>query len=224
MSDDPLAHTPGWLAVDVWFDVMCPFCYTADTVLRRAIERFEHGASVDVRHRSFPLMPDLAQTPISVDELNGAKQGVTAEQSRAKYAPVVERARQEGLDLRFDLMQIVNTARAHQLVHIASARGREAPMVERLFRAHFTEGLNVADPQTLGDLAAEVGLDRDEVLTALDAGEGEDRFAADREMARRLGITGAPYFVFGGAFAISGAQPAEAFDQALQRAWIDDAA
>lgn len=219
MTADSFAHTPGRLAVDVWFDVMCPYCYTGDTVLRRSIQAFDHGDAVDVRHHSFQLMPDLSEQPISVDQLNAEKQGVSAAESRAKYAPIAARARTEGLDLRFDLMQIVNTRRAHQLVHIASARGKEPEMVERLFRAHFTDGLNVADLDVLAELAAQVGLDRADARAALAAGDGTSAIASDLQLARDLGLTSAPFFVFGGKLAFSGAQPAAAFDQALRQAW-----
>lgn len=208
------------LVVDVWSDVMCPFCYMGDALLERALEQFPHASGVEVRYHSFLLMPELTgDEPVDLLELLSAKRGFPREQAAAMHDQIAERGRQVGLDYRFDRAKAVGTRTAHQLSHFAAGHGKQHEMVQRLFQAYFTDGLNVADHQVLADLAAEVGLDRDAALTALADDEFADAVEADIQQARQLGITGVPFFVFAGKYAVSGAQPVEAFLQALQTSW-----
>ncbi len=212
-------HGPtGGFTVDVWSDVMCPFCYMGDALLTQALEQF--GRPVEVRYHSFLLMPDLtSDVPVSVDELLSTKHGIPREQAAAMNEQVAARGRELGLDYRFDRAAAVTTRKAHELSHHAAGHGRQREMIQRLFRAYFTDGLNIADPQVLGDLAAETGLDREAALAALASGEHADAVEEDRRQAQEIGVTGVPFFVFAGRYAVSGAQPLEVFVQALQTSW-----
>ena len=216
-------QTPDRLVVDVWSDVMCPFCYMGDTLLAQAVEQFPHASDVEVRYHSFLLMPELSEdeAPVNAADLLSAKHGLSHAQAVAMNEQVSGRAREIGLDYHLDRAQAVGTRTAHQLSHFAATAGKQHEMVQRLFRAYFTEGLNVADHQVLGDLAAEVGLDREAALTALADGEFADDVEADLRQAREYGITGVPFFVFAGKYAVSGAQPVEAFLQALDTSWTE---
>ena len=206
------------VVVDVWSDIMCPFCYMGDTLLMQAAAQFPHP--VDVRYHSYQLMPDLpADRAGDVNEILAKKHGLPRAQAEAINAQVTERAAQLGLRYRLDMAQAINTKAAHRLIHFAKSEGRDHAMVERLFRAYFTEGRNTGDYASLADLAAEVGLDRDRSLAALESGAFSDDFDRDVALARELGISGVPFFVFDGKIAVSGAQPVEAFVQALQTAW-----
>jgi len=221
MAGEAFGRPADQLVVDVWSDVMCPFCYMGDTLLDQALERFPHGSRVEVRYHSFLLMPQLADgdAPVSPTELLSAQHGLPREQAQAMNDQVTERARQIGLDYRMDQAQAVSTRTAHQLSHFAAAAGKQHEMVRRLFQAYFTEGLNVADHEVLARLAGDVGLDRDAALAALTSGEFADAVEADIQQARQYGIQGVPFFVFAGKYAVSGAQPVEAFLQALDTSW-----
>jgi predicted DsbA family dithiol-disulfide isomerase len=221
MAGEAFGQAADRLVVDVWSDVMCPFCYMGDTLLEQALEKFPHASGVDVRYHSFLLMPQLTDddAPVNPAELLSAKHGMPLEQAQALNDQVTERAKQIGLDYHFERAQAVSTRTAHQLSHFAAAQGKQHEMVQSLFKAYFTDGLNVADHQVLAGLAADVGLDRDAAISALASDEFADAVEADLEQARQYGITGVPFFVFAGKYAVSGAQPVEAFVQALTKSW-----
>ncbi|MGI5188190.1 DsbA family oxidoreductase [Promicromonospora sp. CA-289599] len=223
MAGEAFGQATDRLVVDVWSDVMCPFCYMGDTLLAQALEKFPHASGVDIRYHSFLLMPHLTDddAPVTPTELLSAKHGLPREQAQAMNDQVTERARQIGLDYRLDQAQAVATRTAHQLSHFAAAHGKQHELVQQLFKAYFTDGLNVADHQVLADLAAEVGLDRDAALAALESGEFADAVEADIQQAHQYGIQGVPFFVFGGKYAVSGAQPVDAFLQALDTSWAE---
>lgn len=208
------------LAVDVWSDVACPFCYMGDALLAQALEEFPHQADVEVRYHSFLLMPELTgDAPMGLNELLATKRGFPLEQAAEMNAQVAARGREIGLDYQMGRALAVNTRAAHELSHFAATHGQQHEMIVRLFKAYFTDGLNVADHQVLGDLAAEIGLDRDAALAALAGGEFTDAVEADLQQARQMGISGVPFFVFAGKYAISGAQPVEVFSRALETSW-----
>ncbi|MFC6509366.1 DsbA family oxidoreductase [Promicromonospora citrea] len=226
MGGEAFGAPSGRLVVDVWSDVVCPFCYMGDTLLDQALEQFPHAADVDVRYHSFLLMPDVAEgaAPVNPADYLAARYRIPREQAVAMNDQVTERARQVGLEYHLDRAQSVSTRTAHQLSHFAATHGAQHEMVRRLFRAYFTEGLDLSDHAVLGDLAAEVGLDRDAALAALASQEYAAAVEADLEQARRYGINGVPFFVFAGRYAVSGAQPVEAFLQALTTSWDETVA
>ena len=208
------------VVVDVWSDVVCPFCHLGDTLLTQAIERFGHP--VEVRYHSFQLMPELPQGPgRDVVEVLAETKGISREQAEAMNAQVAARAATVGLDLRFDGALVANTRDAHRLLHLARERGVQADVAARLFRAYFTDGRDIGAHGVLADLAVEAGLDRDEVLRFLATDDLAEAVDADIAWGRRLGISGVPFFVLDGKYAVSGAQPPELFDQALATAWGD---
>jgi len=220
MAGETFGRAADRLVVDVWSDVMCPFCYMGETLLAQALERFPHSAEVEVRYHSYLLMPDLpTDRAVDLIELLVAERGFPREQAEAMNAKVAARGKELGLDYRFDRAIATNTRAAHRLTHFAKQAGRQHEMPQRLFRAYFTDGLNVGDHAVLAELAAEVGLDRDAALSALDSGVFDDDVEADLRQARQLGITGVPFFVFNGKYAVSGAQPVEAFLRVLNTTW-----
>lgn len=215
------AETPaGTLEIDVWSDVMCPFCYMGDAALAQALERFRHSDEVTIRHRSYQLMPELPDDrPVDLSALLAERRGISRAQAEAMNESVAERGRTLGLDYRFDITQTINTRVAHRLIQHAASEGRQGAIVDRLYRAYFTEGLNVADRDVLARLAEEVGLDRSAAVAALDSAELDRAIDDDIRTAAELGISGVPFFVLAGRYGVSGAQPVEAFAQALAQAW-----
>lgn len=199
---------------------MCPFCYMGDTLLERALEAFDHREAVDITYHSFLLMPDLpVDQTFDLDDLLVNQRGYPRAQAQQMNAQVAERGKQLGLEYRFDRAIATNTRRAHELSHFALRQGRQHDMMRRLFAAYFTEGLNVGDRDVLAELAAEIGLDRDAAAAALAAGEFADDVEADLREAQQIGINGVPFFVFNYKYAISGAQPVEAFSEVLNTVW-----
>jgi predicted DsbA family dithiol-disulfide isomerase len=209
------------LRVDIWSDIVCPWCYVGKRRFEAALARFSRGSDVQVVWRAFeldPAAPRVRDKSTSYAARLAKKYGVPVARAEAMISYMTDVAAAEGLDFRFDRAQSGNTFDAHRLLHLAGERGVQGALKERLLRAYFTEGEPIGEPETLVRLAAETGLDADEIGAALasDAHAGEVR--ADEEEAGALGITGVPFFVLGGRYAVSGAQPAAVLLGALEKA------
>lgn len=208
------------LRIDVWSDVACPFCYIGKRRLQAALARFPQRDEVRVVWRSFQLQPQLVTDPSRrLDEFLATTKGMPLAQVAQMQARVREMGAAEGIAFAMDRVVVANTFDAHRLLQWAQAEGRGDAMQERLLRAYFEEGANVADAATLEALAVDVGLDA-AVAAALLAGDGfADDVRRDLADARQQGISGVPFFVFDRTYAISGAQSPALFDQALAQAY-----
>ena len=207
------------MRVEVWSDVVCPWCYLGKRRLEAALDRFEHAADVEVVWRSFELDPDAPRRRTgSAAEHLAAKYGMTAEQVAASWARLTALAEAEGLEYHLDRTQGGSSFDAHRLIWLGAEHGIQDEVKERFLRAYFTEGEPIGEPDVLDRLALEAGLPPDEVADVL-AG---DRFASqvreDEERARLLGIGGVPFFVFDERYAVSGAQSVELLLEALRTA------
>lgn len=205
--------------VDVWSDVACPWCYIGKRRFEEGVRRLLESApyaDVQVTYRSFELAPDqpLDETSTVVEYLSERK-GIPRPQVEQMMEHVAHVAQAEGLTYDFDAVQQTRTLKAHELLHLAKAHGVQDAMKERLLAAYFEQGRHVGRIEELAALAAEVGLDPDEVIAALKAGRYAADVQADIEQAREFGISGVPFYVLDGRYGISGAQPAETFAAAL---------
>lgn len=215
------------IAIDIWSDIACPWCYIGKRRLETALDEFGRmpdSPPVTVAYHSFELSPD---TPVDfegneVDFLVGHKH-ISPAQAAEMLRTVGGIATSVGLDYDFDAMQHTNTVKAHQLLHLAKAHGVQRAAKERLLRAYFVEGRHVGRIAELTALGAEVGLDPAEVTRVLEADELLLAVRDDQEQARRLGINGVPFHVIDGRYGVSGAQNPEAFVQVLQRVVADRA-
>lgn len=206
------------IEIDVWSDMQCPFCYMGDTLLSQAVAELEDPESVVVRYHSYQLNPHLAaDAAIPQAELLEREKRMPRERVDAMTAQIAERGAALGIEYHFDRVLAVNTRSAHRLSHFAREHGVQHELMQRLFRATFTEGLNLGDHAVLADLAAEVGLDRDAALKVLGSDAFAEDVAADQSRARSLGVQGVPFFVINGKYAISGAQPLETFRRVLEQ-------
>ncbi|MGA9519966.1 MAG: DsbA family oxidoreductase [Myxococcaceae bacterium] len=209
------------MKVEIWSDVVCPWCYIGKRRFETALSKFPQRDQVEVVYRSFELDPG---SPVggtqSVVESLAEKYGGGVDNARRMLARVSEVAAQDGLEYHLDKSRSENTFDAHRLLHFARTRGLQKELKERLMKAYFTEGRSISVREELVAVAAEVGLDADEVRAVL---ADEQRFANDVRQdvrtAQSLGVRGVPFFVLEGKYGISGAQPLEVFEQALQRAW-----
>lgn len=210
------------MQVEIWSDVVCPWCYIGKRRFEAALANFKHRAQVTLVWKSFELDPEASRT--SEDTLNqmlAKKYGVSEERAAAMNQRVSSLAAQEGLEYHLEQAHPGNTFDAHRLIHLAATHGLQGEMKERLMRAYFTEGQPVGERETLVRLGTEVGLDADEVRAALASDAYAEAVTADEREARALGITGVPFFVIDEKYGISGAQPTELFQQALEQAWSE---
>jgi predicted DsbA family dithiol-disulfide isomerase len=206
------------MKVEIWSDVVCPWCYIGKRRFERALERFDGRDGVDVTWRSFQLNPDHPRGDRQGhDEHLAAKLGMTMDQVRALNERVIKLAAAEGLDYDFDRYQVVNTFDAHRLTHLAKARGLGAAMQERLLRGQLVGGEVLDDSDTLVRLASEVGLTAEEVRQVLESDAYSSDVEDDLREARELGVAGVPFFVIDRRYGISGAQESDLFLQVLEQ-------
>jgi predicted DsbA family dithiol-disulfide isomerase len=210
------------MKVEIWSDVVCPWCYIGKRRFEDALARFDHRGDVEVVWRSFELDP---QAPVrrdgdAADRLAG-KYGMTREKALAAQAHMTEVAAEEGLDFNFELSKSGNTFDAHRLLHLAADRGVQDAAKERLLKAYFTEGEPIGEPETLARLAAEAGLDPEEVKSVLASDRYATEVRADQRDAAGIGISGVPFFVVDRTYAVSGAQPADLLLKVLERSWSE---
>jgi predicted DsbA family dithiol-disulfide isomerase len=209
------------MQIHIWSDVVCPWCYVGKRRFERALEGFAHREQVRVTHRAFQLDPTRPRGETS------SRRSMLMSKYRRSAAEVLDMdekmetlAAAEGLEYHLtDANLTGNTLDAHQLVHLALTQGLQDAMLERLYRAYFTEQRSLFDRESLVTLGREVGLDKNVAGQALADGAFANAVAKDLNDAKQLGVTGVPFFVVDGRYAVSGAQPSEVFSQLLARAW-----
>jgi predicted DsbA family dithiol-disulfide isomerase len=208
--------------VEIWSDVVCPWCYIGKRRFESALSRFAHRDEVEVVWRAFELDPS-AQAVRDGDyaERLASKYRVAVAEARTMIDRMVSAGAADGLDMRFDLARPGNTFDAHRLLHLAFERGVQDALKERLLRATFTEGAAIGDREALAGLAVEVGLDPAEVQEALDGDAYADDVRADERRAASYGITAVPFFVVDEAYGVAGAQPPDVLLAVLEQAWAE---
>jgi predicted DsbA family dithiol-disulfide isomerase len=210
------------MKVEIWSDLLCPFCYIGKRKFERALERFAHRDEVAVAWRSFELMPDAPrESGRDMHDLLAAKLGGDRARAVAMNRHVTGEAAAMGLRYDLDRAHPTNSFDAHRFIHLAAAHGLQDAAEERLFAAHFTEARHIGRHATLKALAAEIGLDEREVADMLAGDAYAAEVRAEEAEGRALGLTGVPFFVIDRTYAISGAQPSDHFLEALRRAWAE---
>ena len=210
------------MKIEIWSDVVCPWCAIGKRRFENALERFEHSDAVDVVFRSFELDPSApSETPGTRNEHLAEKYGVTLAEAAQRHEQTTALAAEEGLEFHFDRARAGNTFDAHRLLHLARDHGLQHELKERLMLGYFSEGAPIGDKDTLQALAVDVGLDPDLVAKTLATDAFAQDVRADESRARALGITGVPFFVVDETYGVSGAQPAEMLLQVLDKAWSE---
>lgn len=210
------------MRIEIWSDVVCPWCYIGKRRLEKALDRFEHADEVEIVFRSFQLDPGAPREPVeTVAESLGRKYGGGPEAGRRMIDQVEAVAAEEGLLFRHHQSLRVSTVDAHRLLHHAAEVGRQHELKEALLAAYFIETENVADHDTLTRIAVAAGLDECRVRDVLASDEHADAVEADVQEAAALGATGVPFFVVDRRYGVPGAQPVEVFTQVLEKAWAD---
>lgn len=213
------------MRIDVWSDVVCPWCYIGKRRLEAALADFEHGEDVEVVWHSYELDPGAPSVPTErTVEVLARKYGGGIENAQRMMDQVEAVAAEEGLLYRLSRTQRVNTVDAHRLLHLALAEGgstTQGRLKEALLAAYFIDVRNVADHDTLAEIATGAGLDPARVREVLAGEEFRDEVHADVARAQSLGANGVPFFVVAEKYGVSGAQPVEVFTRALDRAWSE---
>ncbi|MEU4771104.1 DsbA family oxidoreductase [Micromonospora sp. NPDC023644] len=200
------------MEIEIYADVVCPWCYIGKRRLEQALESYD--GEVTVRYRPFQLDPSPVSEPRPLVDAMAAKFG-GPDRVRQMFGQVTEVAAQVGLKLDFDRAVAANTFDAHRLVAWATDRGRAAEIADALYRAHFTDGVDVGSRDALAALAAEVGLDAAEARRFLDSDERVAELSDELATARQIGVTSVPTFVLAGRYAVTGAQEPETLLAAL---------
>ncbi|CEA06879.1 DSBA-like thioredoxin domain protein [Arthrobacter saudimassiliensis] len=213
------------MRIEIWSDIACPWCFIGKRRFETALEGFAHKDEVQVQWRSYQLDPSLPEHYDGTElQYLSERKGMDPQQMSGMLAHVAEQARGEGLAYDFENLVVANSFTAHRLIHAARELGGPAAadaVKEALLSAHFEQGRNIGDVEVLAAIAVDAGLDAGRVRAALAGDDYADDVRQDIAEARALGVTGVPFFVIDRRYGISGAQPAEVFASALEKAWQD---
>ncbi|WP_177760905.1 DsbA family protein [Flavobacterium sp. I3-2] len=210
------------MKIEIWSDVICPFCYIGKRNFETALEQFADKKNIEVIWKSFQLDPAIPEVATeSYTDYLVKRKGMAVEQVQGMLSNVTQMATQVGLDYHLDQSIIVNSLKAHQLIQFAKLKNLGSEAEERLFKAFFIEGKNIADTETLVQLGKDFGLDESEIKANLEDEKYKYEIAQDIQEAQNIGVTGVPFFVFDRKYAVSGAQPAEAFLETLSKSFVE---
>ena len=206
------------MKVEIWSDVVCPFCYIGKRKLELALNDFADSNDIEIEWKGYQLMPDMADNQHgNVYGLLAERYGIDINQSKAMHAQVTQTASTVGLEYNFDKAIPANTLMAHELIAFAATKGKQSEAEEALFRSYFTEGRNIADMKTLLEIGVNIGLDTTDLEKDLNGHIHRSSVLADIAEGQQLGVRGVPFFVFDRKYAISGAQDPAQFLNALQK-------
>ena len=214
--------TENKMKVEIWSDIICPYCYIGKRKFEAALAQFPHKDHIQVEWKSFQLAPDIKTQPNKNAFLYmGEQRGKSVEQTQEMTSRVTQLAKQVGLTYNFDKTIAANTFNAHRFAHFARQYGKQNEAEELLFRSFFTDGKNIDDYQVLIQLGAEIGLDTIALKTALGNNSYANNVYADIYEAQQIGVSGVPFFVFNRKLALSGAQESTTFLETLEKAYAE---
>lgn len=213
------------MKIEIWSDIMCPFCYIGKRHLEKALETFSARDQVEIEWKSYQLDPTIPMSfeePVGVYEYLADRKGWSLEQSEQMHDRVVEMAATVGLEYNFDRAVVANSLFAHRVIQLAKQKGLDDVIEELFFRAYFTDGKDLASEDTLVALGQEAGLEASEIRAAIASEELAYRVSQDIQEGVNLGVRGVPFFVFDRKYGISGAEPIHVFIDTLNQT-IQDA-
>jgi predicted DsbA family dithiol-disulfide isomerase len=208
------------MKIEIWSDIMCPFCYIGKRKLEKALEQFAHKDKVEVEWKSYQLAPDLqTNTKQNVFEYLAQQKGWTLEYSKEMHKNVSSMANEAGLHYNFDKAIPANSFNAHRLLHLALKYNVQNEVKEQLFAAYFLDGKNIDDVNTLIEIGNNFGIQADEIKDLVNSQKLTDEVEQDIIEARQIGVRGVPFFLVDRKYALSGAQPTDVFTGFLEKAW-----
>lgn len=210
------------MKIEIWSDIMCPFCYIGKKHFDEALSQLDNMTSIEVEFKSFQLDPNYnhkeGETVYSY--LSNSK-NMPIEQIKAMTDHVVLSAAKAGLKIDFEKNIPANTFNAHRLIHLSRIKGLEKEVIDALFEAHFTKGQNIEEKEALKGIGVKNGLDGEEVERLLSSDDFSYEVNQDIMESRNLGISGVPFFLFDRKYAVSGAQPIESFKEVISKSYSE---
>lgn len=208
------------LKVQIWSDIMCPFCYIGKRRIEGALANFKHNKNVEIEWKSFQLDPSFqaSENDDMVEHLAN-KYGKDTTWAQGMLDDMTQNAKNSGLDFHFEKSILANSHNAHRLLHLAKKHQLGNELKEQLLKAYLTDGKNVNDLETLSNLGQLVGLDKTIVEEVLHSEAYSNEVKQDIATAQKIGVQGVPFFVFDNKYAVSGAQPVEVFLETLEKTW-----
>lgn len=205
------------MKVEIWSDVMCPFCYIGKHQFEKALSDFEGQKNVEIIWRSFELNPNIQyQEGYSLTDYLSDIKGMDKEDVNRNFDRLTKQGLEIGINFRFDIAKVMNSRKAHKIIQAAKKQGLQNEIEEALFYAYFTEGKNLEDSEILAEIAKNTGINFTDISEFLDSIELENAVNSDVYMAQQVGARGVPFFVFDDAYAISGAHGADTFLNVLR--------
>jgi len=206
------------MKVEIFSDVMCPFCYMGKRKFEMALEQFSGKEKVEVIWRSYQLNPMIKTDPsMRIDEYLSKEKGISRERATEMNNYVKEAGEKVGLTYNFEKVVVANSFKAHRFLHFAASKGKQNEAGEKLFKAYFTDGANTDDNEVLIKIGVEAGLDALEIITMLNGNDFSPEVENDLQESRMFGVTGVPFFIFNRKYAVSGAQEPAVFLEILEK-------
>lgn len=210
------------MKVEIWSDVMCPFCYIGKRKFERSLAQFPDRDNIEIVWKSFQLSPELkTDASKNTHQFLAEHKGMSLQEARRLNDGVTQMAAKEGLVYDFEKSVVANSFNAHRFSHFAKRHNKQDEAEEKLFQAYFTDGENIDDLPTLVRLGTEIGLDAEELQSVLESDRYADDVHADIREAQQVGVRGVPFFVFDRKVAVSGAQDSGVFLQALEQSFTE---
>ncbi len=217
-----MKSTENKMVVEIWSDVMCPFCYIGKRKFETALNQFKHKDKVNVVWKSFQLAPDLkTDTSKTIHQFLSEHKGMPLDQAKQMNDQMSTMAKQSGLTYNFDQSVVANSFDAHRFSHFAKEHGVQNEAEEKLFAAYFTEGKNIADHETLAQLGVDIGLDANEMKAVLTSDKYAEDVENDSNEAQQIGVRGVPFFAVNRKYAISGAQESSLILETLEKSFAE---
>ncbi len=212
------------MKIEIWSDVMCPFCYIGKRNIEKALQSFDAKNKIEIEWKSFQLDPSIPQSfEKKIDAITylAERKGISYEQSKEMHLNVVSSGEKVGLKFDFENAIVANSFNAHKLIQFAKTKNKGNEVEEHLFKAYFTEGKDINDIAFLISIGEKIGLNEQETNDIFSNEAYALNVKKDIQEAREIGVTGVPFFVFDGKYAISGAQPVETFINALNKSYTE---
>ncbi len=220
MSIDSITKQDQKMKVEIWSDVVCPFCYIGKTKFEETLNKFAEKNNIEVEWKSYQLMPDvITQQEKNIDQILSETKGISIEQAKQMNAQAALMGKQAGLQYNFDKAIVANTFKAHQFIHYAKSKGKQMEAEELMFKSYFTDGKNIDDIPTLLELGKSIGLNTVDLKQALESQTFAKDVKSDISQAQNIGVRGVPFFLFNGKYAVSGAQDSKVFLEALEKSY-----
>ena len=208
------------MKVDIWSDIRCPFCYVGKKNFEKGLENFPERSNIEITWHSFQLNPELV-TELDKNSLENfsERKGVSIAQAKEMYSHVQKAGEKAGIDFILEDQKVANSYKGHLLLQFAATKNLANEMEEELFKAQFIDGKNIDDESTLIEIGKSLSLNEEEIKAALHSDDFKYAVSKDISLAQQMGINAVPFFVINDKYGVSGAQPAEVFQEVLEKSW-----